>query len=305
MPQIIKTSKIHVICNQLAVHARNIFNMTRGLAVLAAGRISTTALLFVCCNIAEAQTFQAKDSISALIKNSPSFTIYKDNYFITGVPVNTQPTKYNSDVKFQISFKQRLTNAVLPFNTVLYLSYTQKSFWDIYRKSSPFAETNYNPSIAISKFFYYKQKLISLSVAFEHESNGKDSIYSRSWNRLALNWAIEASKRSRLYLNFWIPFQYEADNPDLLDYVGKLEVAYQWKTLNQRLMIDATVRKGHKFDWRGSLQTQVSYRLNKNENQYITLQWFTGYAENLLDYKEKRQMLRLGITIKPSRFVFY
>ena len=261
--------------------------------------------LSISCNNLNAQTVKQGDSITTLIKNSPSFTIYKDNYFITGIPLNTPATKDNSDAKFQIRFKQRLTNAVLPFNTFLYLSYTQKSFWDIYRKSSPFAETNYNPALGISKFFFYREKLVGVSVAFEHESNGKDSIYSRSWNRLSLNWAIEVSKRSRLYVNFWIPFQYEGDNPDLLNYVGRLEAAYQWKTPNQRLVVDVTARKGNKLDWRGSLQTQLSYRLNKNENQYITLQWFTGYAENLVDYKEKTQMLRLGIMIKPSKFVFY
>lgn len=283
----------------------SIYNRFLAFARSPVSRIYISIVLIVYCNSSNAQVSPTRDSIIALVKNSPSFTINKDNYFITGIPLNKHPTKYNSDAKFQISFKQRLTNAVLPFNTFLYLSYTQKSFWDIYRESSPFAETNYNPSLGISKYFYHRQKLVGVSVAFEHESNGRDSIYSRSWNRLALNWAIEASKRSRLYINFWIPFQYEGDNPDLLNYVGRLEAVYQWRTRDQRLVVDVTARKGNKFDWRGSLQTQLSYRLNKNENQYITLQWFTGYAENLVDYKEKTQMLRLGIMIKPSKFIFY
>jgi phospholipase A1 len=294
MPHFIKNFELLVICNRLSA-----------LTVHASSKLLVTAILIIFCKCSNAQTFQAGDSIVMLIKESPSFTINKDNYFITGVPLNNQPTKYNSDAKFQISFKQRLTNAILPFKTFLFLSYTQKSFWNIYRESSPFAETNYNPAFGVSKYFYYKQKLIGASVAFEHESNGRDSIYSRSWNRFALNWAIEISKRSRLYMSFWIPFGYEGDNPDLLNYVGRLEAAYQWKTLNQRFVFDITARKGNKFDWRGSLQTQISYRLNKNENQYITLQWFTGYAESLIDYKEKRQMVRLGIMIKPSKFVFF
>lgn len=274
-------------------------------AIAATSKIFVAVVSIFSVNYSNAQTAKPADSIASLIKKSPSFTIYKDNYFITGIPLNTPATEDNSDAKFQISFKQRLTNAVLPFNTFLYLSYTQKSFWDIYKKSSPFAETNYNPALGISKFFYYRRNLVGISVAFEHESNGRDSIYSRSWNRLAANWAIELSKRSRLYVSLWIPFQYEGDNPDLLNYVGRLEAAYQWRTPNQRLVVDVTARKGNKLDWRGSLQTQLSYRLNKNENQYITLQWFTGYAENLVDYREKTQMLRLGIMIKPSKFVFY
>ena len=147
--------------------------------------------------------------------------------------------------------------------------------------------------------------MVGVSVAIEHESNGRDSIFSRSWNRMALNWVVEASPRSRVYVSFWIPFWYEGDNPDLLDYVGRLELAYQWTSFNKRFAVDMTARKGAKLDWRGSLQTQVSYRLNKNENQYVMLQWFTGYAESLINYREATSMLRIGIMIKPSRFVFY
>src|SRR5262245_25970216 len=79
-----------------------------------------------------------KDTIETIVINSPSFTIYKNNYFITGIPLNEEPTEENSDIKFQISFKQRLINKRLPFGTYLHIIYTQKSFWDFYTSSSPF-----------------------------------------------------------------------------------------------------------------------------------------------------------------------
>lgn len=246
-----------------------------------------------------------EDSIVNLIQNAPYFTIHKDNYFITGVPLNIKTTKQTADVKFQISFKQRLTNAILPFKSFLYLSYTQKSFWNIYEKSSPFAETNYNPSLGISKFFYRNNKLMGFSFAVEHESNGRDSIFSRSWNRMAFNFARQSSANSILYLSLWIPFQYDGDNPDLLNYTGSMELAYQQASRNKRMILDVLVRKGNRIDWRGSLQTQLSWRITERQNQYLSLQWFTGYAESLIDYKEHVNMLRLGILIKPSLFVFY
>ena len=87
------------------------------------------------------------------IRREPPFGIFKDNYFITGAPIGEEPTRYNADAKFQISFKHRLTDRVLPFGTYLFLTYTQKSFWDIYQESSPFAETNYNPGLGLGRVY--------------------------------------------------------------------------------------------------------------------------------------------------------
>ena len=79
------------------------------------------------------------DSVRREIDREPPFGIYKDNYFVTGSSFSHGgPNKYNSDAKFQISLRYRLIQGVLPYNTYLFLTYTQKSFWEIYRKSKPF-----------------------------------------------------------------------------------------------------------------------------------------------------------------------
>lgn len=77
-----------------------------------------------------------------LLDRQPSFGMYKDNYFTTGIPINKKIDQYSADAKFQISIRQRLTKTVLPFNSLLMLTYTQKSFWDIYQDSYPFADNN-------------------------------------------------------------------------------------------------------------------------------------------------------------------
>ena len=45
------------------------------------------------------------DSIMHDFDNRPFFGIYKDNYFVGGTALNHKPTEFNSDVKFQISFR--------------------------------------------------------------------------------------------------------------------------------------------------------------------------------------------------------
>ncbi len=89
------------------------------------------------------------------IKNLPPFTIYGDNYFITGTSFKDGFNASTSDVKFELGFKQRLKNigfwGIYPF-----LSYRQKAFWNIYEESLPFREINYNPSVGLVKLFVDK-----------------------------------------------------------------------------------------------------------------------------------------------------
>lgn len=91
------------------------------------------------------------DSIRRALDNGPYFTLYKDNYFIVGTTIGDKPTATNSDVKFQVSIAQRLTKSTLPFNTYLYLFYTQKCMWNVFENSLPMRDFNFNPGIGLAK----------------------------------------------------------------------------------------------------------------------------------------------------------
>lgn len=265
--------------------------------------ISVTALL-ISLNLFSQKI--AKDSIKDIINNAPSFTIFQDNYFITGPSLDGPINSNTSDAKFQISFKQRLTKATLPFNTYLFLTYTQKSFWKIYQDSKPFSENNYNPALGIGKFFFNKNNLLRIiAIAYEHESNGRDSINSRSWNRISFQYMQELSKMSSITLKGWIPMSYKQDNPDLIKYVGYCEISYSQKMHKGRYIFDITTRKGMSWDDRGSVSAQASYRISRRNNLYLSLQYYTGFAESLIDYTQKTNMIRFGMVIKPQKSVFY
>ena len=81
------------------------------------------------------------DSIKQEFDLGPFFGLYKDNYFTVGTTLGKKPTATNSDVKFQISLAIRLTNATLPWNTFLYIMYTQKTFWNVFERSMPFHDS--------------------------------------------------------------------------------------------------------------------------------------------------------------------
>lgn len=231
----------------------------------------------------------------------PSFSTYKDIYFISGVPLHTDISKHSADAKYQISFKQLLTRYRFPFNSSLFLTYTQKAFWNIYEFSSPFQEINFNPGIGWGIPIFNRDGRLSdlLELKVEHESNGRDSIYSRSWNEVSLAYHTMLNDRTQLSVTGWIPFAYKENNADLMDYIGYGEFNLSYDLKPEKLFLDLNLRKGMK-DWKGSVRSRLSYRISKKTNQYMMLEWFNGYAESLLDYRQHKSMLRFGYVIRSS-----
>ncbi len=245
-----------------------------------------------------------RDSITRILKSQPSFSVYKDNYLITGTTLDEKPSNTNSDIKMQISVKQRMSNSVMPFKSYLYLTYTQKSFWKVYQHSSPFAETIFNPGIGLGKFIFKDGQQIGVgTLQLEHESNGTDSIFSRSWNSVSVSYLALISEKISLIGKCWIPFSLY-DNKDLIDYIGYGELTLDWEIVKNKFEISTLIRKGAQLDWKGSIQTNIYYNPLKNSNQYLYLQLFNGYAENLINYNKLTNMIRIGICIRPNNRIF-
>ncbi|MDT0647390.1 phospholipase A [Zunongwangia sp. F260] len=264
-------------------------------------------LLFFCTAISLNAQGLTREQVDDTIEKMPSFSIHKNNYFITGVPFNRSVSD-NSDAKYQISFKQLLTRNTLPLNTYLFLTYTQKAFWDLYSFSSPFSDINFNPGIGLGKPIFNKDdRLMALAyLEYEHESNGRDSIYSRSWNRLSLSFETTINPRTSIRLKGWLPFKYKEDNPDILEYMGYGELNISYELQPEKWILDLQLRKGSNFDdWKGSIRTQLFYRPFKMDNQYLMLEWYHGYGESLIDYDQYRSMVRVGYVIKSNNLGFF
>ena len=243
------------------------------------------------------------DSIVKDFDSRPFFGLYKDNYFVAGTALNQKPTEFNSDVKFQISFSQRLTRSVLPWHSYLFLFYSQKAMWNIFEESLPFHDLNFNPGIGLSKLLIFKGKLVGkATLLVEHESNGRDGEASRSWNKVSLSASAFVLPDLMVHGKFWIPIIDGQQNKDILRYSGIFQVGGQWISRNKRWVVDATFvkRKGWNFSFNTIIN--VGFRLTKRDNQFLMVHFYDGYGENLLDYNKYHCRLRIGLLIRPTFF---
>ena len=245
----------------------------------------------------------SEDSVKRDFSDQPYFGIYKDNYFIFGPSVGPKATKYNTNIKFQISIAQRLTRSTLPWGTYLYLFYTQKCFWNVLQNSMPMTDLNFNPGIGLTKPFFVKNRYIGkMTLIVEHESNGRDSIQSRSWNRVALASNIMVTKNLMVHGKIWIPIVDGENNRDIVDYCGFFQFGTQWLSNNKRFMAGVTVVKRKGWNLNSNVQVDLAFRIFKKENQYLYLQYYNGYGEGLLEYNKFHSQLRIGLLIKPKLF---
>lgn len=63
-----------------------------------------------------------REQVDDTISKIPSFSMYEDNYIISGIPLHEGIHKETADAKYQISFKQLLTRKTLPLDSYLFLT---------------------------------------------------------------------------------------------------------------------------------------------------------------------------------------
>lgn len=270
-------------------------------------RLLTIVFLVVCF----AASAEHRDSLAQNEKHSvrkseyPVLGVWKHSYFATGFATNQPITKNSSDVKFQLSVALRLWS--IKEKVDIFATYSQRSVWDIYQKSSPFRETAYSPGFWVA---WRTGEKVRLLFGFEHESNGigLESGQSRSFNYATVACLYEPLDNWRFGARAWYGYFFHDEdiNQSYFRYRGVMQLWGTFHTRNERLQVTALVNPTVTFT-KFNAQVEASWRLAKRSDWLPSLfvQYSYGYGETMIDYNHRASKIRIGISLINNKLNLY
>ena len=216
-----------------------------------------------------------------------------------------------AEIKFQFSLMVPILRGIFDTDASVAFGYTNQSYWQAFNSklSSPFTETNHEPELFL--VLPYAKKLVGFNqrgaiVGISHQSNGRTPPFSRSWNRIFVDFLFE---RRNTYFSFktWYRIPEEEkedvlqavgdDNPDIEDFMGSFELTAFHKRGGHSY--SAVIRHNLSSKQRGALQ--IDYDFPISNKLKLTAHLFTGYGESLINYN--RYVHRIGIGFRLSNWL--
>jgi len=234
------------------------------------------------------------------LQNALGIELYKFNYLLPVTYAKTMPDdgRKSVETKFQISLAKPLFYDVFGLRESLVAAYTQTSWWQITKKSSPFRETNYQPEIFLnfaSPKYLEKIGIQNLKFGLLHESNGRDGTNSRSWNRAYVQGDLVYGDLT-ISPRVWSVIGEKNDNKEILNYIGHGDLRLSYKLNDQ--IFSLMLRNNLHFDKTNKGAAEISYMFPIfSSGVYGYLQYFTGYGESLIDYDRHTDKVGLGFVI--------
>lgn len=229
---------------------------------------------------------------------------YSPSHGSVTLPVEIDRT----ELKFQISQKAKVLNPVrldvLGITSFrLWGAYTQQSSWQAFNggNSSPFRETIYEPELILTMSTGNQSGLKLINLGYVHQSNGRNTELSRSWNRLYLQGGWESDTLSALLRGWYrIPEAGGQDDvPDIQDYYGRADITLRWAPLDGSQIVGLTLRNNISLGPnRGFIQLDWATPLKLNQSAKLHVQLTTGYGESLLDYNFRQTTFGLGVSFR-------
>ena len=117
---------------------------------------------------------------------------------------------------------------------------------------------------------------------------------SRSWNRLTGEIIFE-SENTAFSVKSWVRIDNPStdDNPDIEDYMGRLQLGWIYKRDDQ--VFDIWLKNNLRSDNRSGLEVNWAFPLTQHLRGYVQL--YSGYGENLIDMKQSNTRIGVGVTL--------
>lgn len=211
------------------------------------------------------------------------------------------------EAKFQFSFKLKLWQGLLAEHIDLWAGYTQTSWIQIYgpRSNTLFRETNYEPEAVVvirtpANIGNWRFRAVALGI--NHQSNGRDGLRSRSWDRLFAMIGLD-HQRWFMLLRPWVRIPQRLrwnENPEIEDHVGRLDLVLAHQSRSGH---ELSVLLRHsllpKPNSRGAVQ--VDWAVPIGAHLMVHFQMFHGYGESLIDHNHPVTAVGAGLSLTNWR----
>lgn len=247
----------------------------------------------------QAKIKQKNDKIIKNYRDKSSYFLssYKQNYFLPVTYGSHKDSETNQNDKieaqFQISVKYPLMLDISQYGGDLYMSYTNKSNWQLYSSDSSFRETNHEPEIFVDfgqDWEFGGIKNTNILVGYNHQTNGKSDEEARNWDRLFADFVF-AHKDFSVSTRIMYPVSESSgtgNKHDLSDYLGYHEINARYFYGDQTFSAKSTwaIKEGNiglTLGWEKPISPAVS----------LYVEGFAGYGDTLIDFDEK--VYRIGV----------
>ncbi|ASM39559.1 phospholipase A [Campylobacter sp. RM12327] len=245
--------------------------------------------------VIQTKTSSRKSLSNDTLENTLGIEIYKPNYFVYAYDFSDKNDRKDGEAKFQISFQKPISYDLFGLDETISVAYSQQSFWQVEKDSSPFRESNYEPEmfITIPDNFTNYGFIDWVRFGINHQSNGEDGVESRSWNRAYVSTKLLFGNLS-ITPRAWYSFNPDKYNDDISSYMGYGDIEFVYDLYGHKLA--AMLRNNLNFhDNRGAVE--LSWYFPLFNDVYGYLQYFNGYGESLIDYNRQVNKVGLGIAI--------
>ena len=237
----------------------------------------------------------------------PLVTVFKENYAITGIPLNARPDWDTNDLAFQVSLRYNIFQDIAGSGWNVFLGYTQLSIWDVYRASNPFRCNTYMPGL----YAYHplKEGVNDLLLGLEHRSNGYAGEDSRSIDCLFATYThtFAGCFTAQVTGRFGIGSIYNTFSLEMFNrYQGYCNVGLCYHTPDRRLMVSASATPLFLGDIPANVSAEVAWRpVSATDWLYLVARYHYGYDEDQLDCANPdvflKHMVRFGIAVQPAK----